>query len=70
MRFLAIYFTGTGNSKRVIDAIEHSLTNFNHTLEKIDVTKDEVKNIDSYDGLIISYPIYGFLTVALLIFFT
>ena len=60
MRFLAIYFTGTGNSKRVIDAIEHSLTNFNHTLEKIDVTKDEVKNIDNYDGLIISYPIYGF----------
>ena len=60
MRFLAIYFTGTGNSKRVIDVIGHSLSSFGHTLEAIDVTKDEVRHIDSYDGLIISYPIYGF----------
>ena len=60
MRFLAIYFTGTGNSKRVIDEINYSLASFSSTMDIIDVTKDEVKDINEYDGLIISYPIYGF----------
>ena len=60
MRFLAIYFTGTGNSKRVIDEINYSLASFSSTMDIVDVTKDEVKDINNYDGLIISYPIYGF----------
>ena len=60
MRFLAIYFTGTGNSKRVIDEINYSLASFSSTMDIVDVTKDEAKDINDYDGLIISYPIYGF----------
>ena len=60
MRFLAIYFTGTGNSKRVVDVINRNLSLLGHTMDEVDVTKDEVKNIDDYDGLVITYPIYGF----------
>ena len=60
MRFLAIYFTGTGNSKRVVDVINRNLSLLGHTMDEVDVTKDEIKNIDDYDGLVITYPIYGF----------
>lgn len=60
MRFLGIYFTGTGNSKRVMDVINHNLISLQHTLDTVDVIKDEIKDINEYDGLIITYPIYGF----------
>ena len=60
MRFLGIYFTGTGNSKRVMETINRSLVPFGHTMELVDVIKDEVKDINEFDGLILSYPIYGF----------
>ena len=60
MHFLLIYFSGTGNTKRVVDTIEENLIRFNHTLEVVDVLTNDIKDINNYDGLIVSYPIYGF----------
>ena len=60
MKYLGIYFTGTGNSKRVLDTAKKYLVSHGHELEEVDVTKDEVKNINDYDGLFVFYPIYAF----------
>ena len=60
MKFLGIYFTGTGNTKRVIDTAKAALLSFGHTLEEEDVISGEVKDLSKYDGLFITYPIYGF----------
>ena len=60
MKFLGIYFTGTGNTKRVIDNAKAAFISFGHSLDEVDVISGEVKDLNEYDGLFISYPIYGF----------
>ena len=60
MKYLGIYFTGTGNSKRVLDTARAVLLSYGHTLEEVDVIKDEAKDVSQYDGLMVFYPIYAF----------
>ena len=60
MRYLGIYFTGTGNSKRVLDVCKSNLITLGHSLDEIDVTKDDIKDLNDYDGLFVFYPIYSF----------
>ncbi len=60
MKFLGIYFSGTGNTKRVIDNAKAAFISFGHSLDEVDVIGGEVKDLNEYDGLFISYPIYGF----------
>ena len=60
MKYLGIYFTGTGNTKRVCETAKKELEKRGHTLDEVDVIKDDVKNLNEYDGLFIFYPIYGF----------
>lgn len=60
MKYLGIYFTGTGNSKRVLEVARAILLSYGHTLDEIDTTKDEIKDLNEYDGLIVFYPIYAF----------
>ena len=57
MRILLIYFTGTGNTLRVVNTIKDNLKE--HEVDVADVTK-EFKDINGYDSLIISYPIFAF----------
>ena len=60
MKYLGIYFTGTGNTKRVCETAKKELEKRGHTLDEVDVIKDDVKDLNEYDGLFIFYPIYGF----------
>ena len=60
MKYLGLYFTGTGNTKRVCDTAKKELEKRGHSLETVDVISGEVKNVEDYDGLFIFYPIFGF----------
>lgn len=60
MNFQLIYFTGTGNTRRVKDVAKKYLISNGHKVCEIDVTKDEFVSLDDYDALIIFYPIYAF----------
>ena len=60
MKYLGIYFTGTGNTKRVCLKAKEELEARGHTLEAIDVINGEVFDLQNYDGLFIFYPIFGF----------
>ena len=60
MKYLGIYFSGIGNTKIVCDTAKKELEKRGHSLEVVDVLKDEVKKVEDYDGLFIFYPIYGF----------
>lgn len=59
-KVLAIYFTGTGNSKKILDLAVAEFANKGYEADIVDVTKDEVKDINDYDKLLVSYPIYAF----------
>ena len=60
MRFLGIYFTGTGNTKIVIDKAQEELIRRGHVLDTVNVIGGEVADINGYDGLFVFYPIYAF----------
>ena len=63
MNYLGIYYTGTGNSKRVALRAQKELVNRGHTLELVDViesTEEGTIDVYGYDGLFIFYPIYAF----------
>ena len=60
MKYLGIYFTGIGNTKRVLDTAKSVLLSYGHTMDIVDVTKDEVVDLNEYDGLMVFYPIYAF----------
>ena len=60
MKFLIIYFTGTGNTLRVVNTIKNNLKE--HDVDIVDVISNDIKDVSNYDYLIISYPIYAFNT--------
>ena len=60
MKFLGIYFTGTGNTKRVADVVKTNLVSLNHEIDLIDVMQEDTKDLSLYDGLFVFYPIFGF----------
>ena len=60
MKYLGIYYTGTGNTKRVCDDAKKELVSRGHSLETVDVINGEIFDLQEYDGLFIFYPIYAF----------
>ena len=62
MKYLGIYYTGTGNSRRVALKAQEELALRGHSLELVDVINSENEPVDvsSYDGLFVFYPIYAF----------
>ena len=62
MNYLGIYYTGTGNSKRVAIKAQSELVKRGHVLELVDVINSNSGTVDIsiYDGLFIFYPIYAF----------
>lgn len=60
MKYLGIYFSGTGNTRIVCKKAKAELEKRGNSLEVVDCVKDGVKNLENYDGLFIFYPIYGF----------
>ena len=60
MKFLGIYFSGTGNTKLVYQKAGEELEKRGHVFDTIDVIGGNVANLDEYDGLFVFYPIYAF----------
>ena len=60
MRFLGIYFTGTGNTKVVVNKAKEELIKRGHVLDTVDVIGGDAATLDEYDGLFVFYPIYAF----------
>ena len=60
MKYLGIYYTGTGNSRIVFKTAQKELSSRGHSLDEVDVIKDELPSLAGYDGLFIFYPIYAF----------
>lgn len=60
MRFLGLYYTGTGNTKIVFKTAQEELARRGRSLDEVDVIRDDVPNLEGYDGLFIFYPIYAF----------
>ena len=60
MKFLGIYFTGTGNTKRVSLTAQAELLSRGHSLDLIDVIDGKPADLEGYDGLFVFYPIYAF----------
>lgn len=61
MKTLIIYFTGTFNTKFLVDKIKHQLLNENNDVDTFSIDCNS-KTIDlmPYDLIIFSYPIYAF----------
>ena len=60
MRFLGLFFSGTGNTKIVCLKAKEELEKRGHSLDTVDVINGDITNVDGYDGLFVFYPIYGF----------
>ena len=60
MKYLGIYFTGTGNTKRVCLKAQAELLARGHTLDLVDTISGDVFDLSEYDGLFVFYPIYAF----------
>ena len=60
MKYLGLYFSGTGNTKLVCLKAKEELNKRGHSLDIVDVISEEAKNIEDYDALFVFYPIYGF----------
>lgn len=60
MKFLGIYFTGTGNTKRVCLTAQSELLSRGHSLDLVDVIENKPISLAGYDGLFVFYPIYAF----------
>ena len=60
MKYLGLYFTGTGNTKILCLKAKEELEKRGHSLDTVDVINGEITNVDGYDGLFVFYPIYGF----------
>lgn len=63
MRIVIIYFTGTYNTRYLVNQIQHGLKD-KYEISKIDLfeidNKSQIINLTQYDLIIFSYPIYGF----------
>ena len=60
MKYLGIYYTGTGNTKRVCLKAKEELEKRGHSLDTVDVIDGDITNLEGYDGLFVFYPIYAF----------
>lgn len=60
MKYLGLYFSGTGNTKRVLKFTKSELLSRGHLLDEIDVISNKYVDLNQYDGLFIFYPIYAF----------
>ena len=60
MKYLGIYFTGTGNTTRVASTLNSELEARGHSIDLVDVITGDTFDLSGYDGLFVFYPIYAF----------
>ena len=60
MRAVAYYFTGTGNTKHVLEKLKAEWEKRGHTMDLIRILPDTSPALDGYDRIIVGYPVHGF----------
>ena len=55
-----IYFSGTYNTKKLVDLTSNTFNNKGYVVKIVDVSKGKVEDTNDYDILVIAYPIYAF----------
>ena len=63
LKIALIYFSATGNTKKIADTIENYLTGQDVSVTKIDITSHESRkepiSLSKYDAVIFGFPIYS-----------
>jgi len=62
MTILALYFSGTGNTKFVVDTMAEEFKKYDIEMSSIsieDFTDEDIDKIKSADRLLFAYPVYG-----------
>ena len=60
MKAVAYYFTGTGNTKRVLEKLKAEWEKRGHEMDLFRMYPDTKPALDGYDRIIIGYPVHGF----------
>ena len=60
MRAIAYYFTGTGNTRRVLEKLKAEWEKRGHEMELVRILPDTLPAPEGYDRIIIGYPVHGF----------
>ena len=60
MRAIAYYFTGTGNTKRVLEKLKAEWERRGHEMTLVRILSDTVPVFEGYDRMIVGYPVHGF----------
>lgn len=60
MKTVICYFSGTGNTRRVVNKFVETFCALGHEAEAIQIDKTEMVNLDEYDTVGIAYPIHAF----------
>jgi len=63
IKILLAYFSGTGNTEKITEVINHTLLTFNADIETYDITlpsnRSEKKDLSIYDAVIFGFPVYS-----------
>ncbi|MDE6411114.1 MAG: EFR1 family ferrodoxin [Clostridia bacterium] len=60
MRAVGYYFTGTGNTKRVLEKLKAEWEKRGHEMELVRILPNTLPALDGYDRIIVGYPVHGF----------
>lgn len=60
MRAIAYYFTGTGNTRRVLEKLKAEWEKRGHEMELIRILPDTLPAPEGYDRILVGYPVHGF----------
>ena len=60
MKAVAYYFTGTGNTRRVLEKLKAEWEKRGHEMDLIRILPDTAPALLGYDRIIVGYPVHGF----------
>ena len=60
MRAIAYYFTGTGNTRRVLEKLKAEWEKRGHEMELVRILPGTTPALEGYDRIIVGYPVHGF----------
>lgn len=60
MKVLLIYFSGTGNTKRIAELYRSAFENSGAAVDEVELPTDALPNVNEYDLIGLGYPIHGF----------
>ena len=60
MRAVAYYFTGTGNTKHVLEKLKAEWQERGHEMDLVRILPDTKPALDGYERIIVGYPVHGF----------